>query len=332
MHLCILGGMLHCVGAVAAARSGALESKPKKKKELYRVPDVYEPSNEVGSVTAADMRNTETIVRFGHENVTQALKKSATDIDIAALSCAEISKILKKLELQIEKQQVEANERKFEAASFNAASSNALIKEKKRKSKHLRTTEADVTAKRANASKIMDQYEIASKQYMKILDTYTMKCGVTDKYCVKGQKYLLDEFTALKDARESAMALANEAGWLAAEAEADQATEKIKKKSELKFQEAWNSMSSVWEREMSLAAGINTKAAACGVVPPEGAWSAMGDGCGLKPGDPLMQAMLKEHPEEFYTHWQKEIGLKAGIDPTFVKVDILNCFGRGEDS
>merc|ERR1740138_1509596 len=100
----------------------------------------------------------------------------------------------------------------------------------------------------------MDQYAMASKQYMKILDQYTMKCGVQANYhyCVKGQRYLLDEFQALKGARENAMSVAVEAGWLAAEAERDDATEKIKQASEAKFQDAWNTISSVWDREMSL--------------------------------------------------------------------------------
>lgn len=335
LRLCPLVGGPGCASA-AVLRAGQIAwpipgqvTLPK----FSRVEDTYEPSDVLGSISPADSRNTETVVHEGLDNVTKALNKAKTTIDLAEMTCAQIYDVVKELELKIERGQVEALEAKFEASQFNSGSSKNILKEKRGVAATHRAATAAVRDKNVEAVKTMDQFQSSSMQLKQIIEQYSLKCGaITDRLitnpgasCARGQRYILDDYRDLKEAREHVLGLATEAGWLAAEAEQLDATEKMKKAADLKLHEAKLAQDDLWEREESLAAAINVKAAACGVVEPAGDWATIGDGCGFKPNDPLMKALLRDNPGEFQMHWKKEIGRKAGIDPEFVKVSVTNC-------
>lgn len=305
------------VPAAAASRTGA------RRLQAAQPKDPYEPNDALGSISVADARNTETSVLYGLENVTQGLKKSSTSLDLTKLSCTDMKKILRDLEMNLEKKHVEAHMAKLEASSFNMQNSKKLERQKKRLSKALRSTEVQDTNKAA--TKTYDAYQDLTAQHFQVMEQYALKCSVLEPYCDKGHKYVLEEYQKLGDAREVALSLAVEAGWLAAESEQELATSQNKADADLAFQKANAAQGNVWDREESLAAAINVKAAVCGES--DGPWSTPSDGCGRTPKDPLMEAMLREEPDEFYRHWRNEIGRKAGLDPQYVKVDVTGCFG-----
>lgn len=324
--------MLASVPSIAAAadllvRAGSFALKPKKGSEFkaYEAPTAYPPDNVLGSISASDGVNTETIVHYGLENVTWALKKASTTLDLSSMSCAAVMTKLNAYEAEVEKDQVDAHSTRFDAARYNSEKAIKEEKEKRKKNKVFKLEKKDPKDPNKDAKKASDKYDEATALKFQMLEAYTLKCGKIMPYCIEGQKLLLEEFRVLQQARETAMALATEAGWLQAEAEGPMVTQAVKDNADIKLKEAYAAQSDVWDRETLLEASINVKAAACGVVPPMGAWGAIGDGCGLPPKDPLLQALLKDHPDEFYMHWKKHIGEVAGLDPSYVKVTVLPC-------
>jgi len=285
---------------------------------------LYAPDPMVGSVHGDDTRFTLQVVIEGFESSIEKFKKA--NARLQKMSCKELDDERQAMDDAWEKYKHGSLMATFEAARANAKKAKAMDHQKEQISAS-RGSIADATAKVNQAAKKgQADYINATMQHLNVLEQYALKCGVRDKWCVIGDSGNNKKFEKLQISTQGVDAVFTEAGWLRNQANGEYSTEADKKSAEIRWGTAMMKVGEVWADRASLGWGIEVTTAACGLLPPSGPWAKGRDKCNLIPSDPMMQALLRDDPQEFIRHYKEIIGKKAGITPDKVVVDISGCF------
>jgi len=283
----------------------------------------------VGSVDSDDTALTMKVIHEGLESALEKFKKA--NARLAKMTCAELDEERQNLEAAYEDLRDKAIQMTYESSRANALKSLDLKTEKEKhltrkhmmkKSDLAKNTRSD----NVDALKAVKAYDQATILHMNALEQYALKCGVKDKWCEIGDTDNNNKFATIKELTGQVDAKFTEAGWLRNEAVGKFATTQTKDAAEYRWGEAMRHVGAVWSNTKSLTTGLEVVTAACGLRPPPGDWAKPRQKCNLKPQDPLMQALLRDDPQEFVRRWKEIIGKKAGITPDKVVVNVADCF------
>jgi len=286
------------------------------------------PGNDlVGSVDSDDTALTLKVILEGMESALEKFKKA--NAGLAKLTCKELDDRREEMETVWDDLKEKALVASFNAAKANAFKSKEIEKQKKTLSRTVSTNAREVGStmeENKAARKTQEGYKETAILHMNVLEQYALKCGVKDKWCEIGDTAQNEKFKKLMRGVANVDARFTEAGWLRHQAVAEYATAGHKHSAEIRWGEAMRTVGEVWTDTKSLTFGLEVQTAACGLRPPSGPWATPSPKCNLKPSDPMMQALLRDDPQEFVRRWKEMIGKKAGLSPDKVVVDVSGCF------
>lgn len=296
-------------------------------------PDKMWPSNgTLTSVSAKEAASTEKLVVRGLpvpvkvEKEDERMKREVKDLDCDALDNKRID-----LENEYKTLKVKANEDVFEVTRLHSTAVR-IGKEKPAEPNNPEKLQAEKNAAALQpvATKDMNRYKEIEMELLFVIEQFSLKCGVKDKYCTWAGEAVNKLYGDLEKKKKDVSTNMMEAGWVKAESQAFMAPEEQVRKAKAKFEAAWTEAKMMFEDEQRLEYLVMLKAAACGLRPPLSPWSTPSTGCDLVPEDPEMKKLMKEDPREFMKRWKELIGRKAGIKPEYVRVD-SECLGNIPD-
>lgn len=293
----------------AAAAHGGLRFTPGAPVKVPEGPTPLYPdrSEDLGSITPKEAKATETFIK---KPIEKMKVEDVYNAEADSMSCDDLETYVKDLLKKYEQARTKAFWLKFEVSKMSSKGEDRKKIDKK--------------AEEVEKAVYLDQK--MHQESVRVVEMLGLKCGATDGYCAKQGKDLIQKFAKLAEAKSTSEALMVEAGWLQAETQVFGASKESKIDARNRKVEAWRQIGEVFDLEQQVANGITVKAAACGLRPPRGPWGDSKNACNLKPKDPVMQAILKEDPQEFIRRWREEIAKQIGISPKYVRIDVSKCF------
>lgn len=285
---------------------------------------LFAPNPNVGSVDSDDTDMTLNVILEGMESAMEKFKKANSRL--MKMTCAELDEEREEMDKAYEALKDKALHASFSSAKANALRSLEIQKQKASLSKSRRGVADEQVEQHKLAMKAQADYEHQTVLHLNVLEQYALKCGVKDKWCEVGDSSLNHKFAELKIKAADVDSKFTEAGWLRNQAVGEYSTTADKASAELRWGQAMQTVGEVWSDRASLGWGIEVTTAACGLRPPAGPWAQPRKKCNLKPSDPMMQALLRDDPQEFVRRWKEMIGKKAGLSPDKVVVDVKGCF------